>query len=523
MMIACLEQERRQRLAPGEPDAEPICGGGGGGGGGEGDAAALVRALELQGGGAAAAEACAAAAEDFGGIVRARPAAVLRPSAADDVARAVRAAARSGARALTVAARGNGHSVAGQAMAAGGLVLDMRALGPRMHLVSCGGGGLYADVGGGALWGEVLAWGVANCGMAPASWTDYLRLTVGGTLSNGGISGQTFRHGPQISNVAELEIVTADGDSHVCSPSLPPTSSSPPSAASASEVAEGGVRGVRGVRGGRGAAGDAARVGPGPGRLRGGVRVRERARPGQRLALRADPGRVRVRFDPDRIPPDSGPVLYCLELALHYDRRDRDNVDERIGNMLRPLRHVRGLEFAADVSYVDFLSRVNCAEEEARANGTWAAPHPWLNLLVAARDIPGFDREVFKRVLRKGIGGPMLVYPLVKSKWDPRTSVALPNSEVFYLVALLRFTRPYRRAPQRRSWRRRTARSSASADPTATISSSTSPTTTPSPSGPPLRRRMAQIRRAQGPIRSDGPPRPGQQIFPRAHAPPLGS
>ncbi|XP_020113411.1 cytokinin dehydrogenase 11-like, partial [Ananas comosus] len=230
------------------------------------------------------------------------------------------------------------------------------------------------------------------------------------------------------------------------------------------------------------------------------------------------------RFDPDRIPPDSGPVLYCLELALHYDHRDRDNVDERIGNMLRPLRHVRGLEFAADVSYVDFLSRVNCAEEEARANGTWAAPHPWLNLLVAARDIPGFDREVFKRVLRKGIGGPMLVYPLVKSKWDPRTSVALPNSEVFYLVALLRFTRPY-------------------------------------PEGPTAEELVAQNREIIRICRSngydfklylphydtqsewahhfgDGWPRfverkarydpmallaPGQKIFPRAHAPPLGS
>ena len=45
-------------------------------------------------------------------------------------------------------------------------------------------------------------------GLAPKSWTDYLHLTIGGTLSNAGVSGQTFQHGPQISNVMELEIVT---------------------------------------------------------------------------------------------------------------------------------------------------------------------------------------------------------------------------------------------------------------------------------------------------------------------------
>lgn len=85
--------------------------------------------------------------------------------------------------------------------------------------------------------------------------------------------------------------------------------------------------------------------------------------------------------------------------------------------MLGRLRHVRGLEFAADVSYEGFLSRVKRAEEAAKAGGIWeGAPHPWLNLFVAKADIADFDRRVFKRILRRGVGGPMLVYPLVKSK-----------------------------------------------------------------------------------------------------------
>ncbi|CAD6339171.1 unnamed protein product [Miscanthus lutarioriparius] len=49
-------------------------------------------------------------------------------------------------------------------------------------------------------------------------WTDYLHITVGGTLSNGGIGGQAFRHGPQISNVHELDVVTGTGEMISCSP-----------------------------------------------------------------------------------------------------------------------------------------------------------------------------------------------------------------------------------------------------------------------------------------------------------------
>jgi cytokinin dehydrogenase len=39
------------------------------------------------------------------------------------------------------------------------------------------------------------------------SWTDYLYLTMGGTFSNAGVSGQTFRHGLQISSVLQMEVV----------------------------------------------------------------------------------------------------------------------------------------------------------------------------------------------------------------------------------------------------------------------------------------------------------------------------
>jgi cytokinin dehydrogenase len=63
------------------------------------------------------------------------------------------------------------------------------------------------DASGGDLWINILH-ETLKYGLAPKSWTDYLHLTVGGTLSNAGISGQAFKHGPQINNIYQLEVVT---------------------------------------------------------------------------------------------------------------------------------------------------------------------------------------------------------------------------------------------------------------------------------------------------------------------------
>lgn len=152
---------------------------------------------------------------DFGMMNRAQPLAVLHPASAEDVARLVGAAYNS-AHGFTVSARGHGHSINGQAQTTKGVVIEMSGSRGR-QLESEGKLGrllprvsemeMYVDVWGGELWIDVLS-ATLEHGMAPKSWTDYLYLSVGGTLSNAGISGQAFNHGPQISNVHELDVVT---------------------------------------------------------------------------------------------------------------------------------------------------------------------------------------------------------------------------------------------------------------------------------------------------------------------------
>jgi cytokinin dehydrogenase len=117
--------------------------------------------------------------------------------------------------------------------------------------------------------------------------------------------------------------------------------------------------------------------------------------------------------------------------------------------MLRELRYARGLAFVKDVSYVQFLDRVSAGERRLRHDGLWDVAHPWLSLFLPRSRILDFAAGVFHGVLRrravKGGGGPVLVYPMNRGKWDGATSAVLPTvgdgqeeEEVFYTVSILR-------------------------------------------------------------------------------------
>ncbi|KAI4380844.1 hypothetical protein MLD38_006986 [Melastoma candidum] len=415
--------------------------------------------LQLQGTVDFGASSAAMAARDFGGMRSVTPLAVIRPAGSDDVARVVKAALCSGD--LTVAARGNGHSINGQAMSDRGLVVDMRTAEPdRFQILTKGPDGIgYAVVPGGALWEDVLRV-CLTFGYALRSYTDYLGLTVGGTLSNAGVSGQAFRYGPQTSNVTELEVVIGNGDIVPCSERENPelffaalgglgqfgiiTRAKIPL-----QPAPDLVRWVRVVYEDFGSYRRDAewlvtgREGESVDYVEGFIFVNSNDPVNGWPTVAIKPGQL---LDSSQVPDyASHPVLYCLELGFNYRRTDKTStVDKVVGGLLGQLRYVDGLEFQADVTYADFLLRVKVVEKHARANGIWDAPHPWLNMFVSADDISEFDRLIFRDVLKGGVGGPVLVYPLLRSKWDRRTSVVLPESgEVFYLVALLRFALPF--------------------------------------------------------------------------------
>ncbi|CAA3011232.1 cytokinin dehydrogenase 6-like [Olea europaea var. sylvestris] len=386
------------------------------------------------------------AAKDFGNIHHFMPSAVLHPKSVSDISSTIKYIFEMGTTSeLTVAARGSGHSLAGQAQAYRGVVINMKSL--REPEMSFHTGELpYVDVSAGELWINILHESLKR-GLAPKSWTDYLHLTVGGTLSNAGISGQAFRHGPQINNVYELQVVTGKGDVLTCSE-------------------EQNTDLFYGVLGGLGQFGIITRA---------------------RIALETAPKMVKwIRvlysdfsiFSKDQehlISSDTsfdyiegfaiinrtgllnkwrssfnakdplqasqfnseGRILYCLEVAKYFNPGNSDLVDQNIDTLLSELNYIKCTLFLSEVSYVDFLERVHLSEIKLREKGLWEVPHPWLNLLIPRSGIHEFAQEVFGNILADTSNGPVLIYPVNKSSWRNRTSMVTPDEDIFYLVAFL--------------------------------------------------------------------------------------
>ena len=128
----------------------------------------------------------------------------------EDIAEAIRFARQHR---LTVAARGTAHSAGGQTLAPGGLVVAMRSL-ARIGPINLAD--RWIEVEAGALWSEVLAETLVH-GLRPPVIPDWLEMTVGGTLSFGGIGAESFRAGTQTDHVLELEVVTGTGETLCCS------------------------------------------------------------------------------------------------------------------------------------------------------------------------------------------------------------------------------------------------------------------------------------------------------------------
>lgn len=148
------------------------------------------------------------ATRDFGGVACCTPRLVARPGSVAEVVAVIRGAATE---TTDVVARGCGHSTRGESLT-DGIALDMRGM-TTVHRV----GDDRVTVDAGATWREVLETTLPY-GRMPPVLTDYLDLTVGGTLSASGIGGTSHIHGTQAANVIELEAVTPEGEIVTCSP-----------------------------------------------------------------------------------------------------------------------------------------------------------------------------------------------------------------------------------------------------------------------------------------------------------------
>jgi FAD/FMN-containing dehydrogenase len=355
-----------------------------------------------------------AAADDYGHAVHRRPMAVLKPGSIEDVVRLLDFTHRHGIR---VAARGQGHSTQGQAQVRAGVVIDMSTL-AAVHEINAGD----ALVDAGLRWSDLLR-RTLPLRLAPPTLNDYLDLSIGGTLSVGGVGAQAFRRGPQVDNVLELTVVTGRGQLTTCS------------ATQNRELF------------------DAVRAGLG----QFGVIVRAR--------LRLVPALPRTRYY--KATYDELPVFLADLLLLVHDGRF-DTVQGFVNALpgggwnytlevtknfapgrepddaalLAGLRFLPGQQTAEDLSYFDYLNRLAPTVEFLKQIGVWYFPHPWVDLLVPTSRAESFIAGTLAALDPADVGqGPIIVYPYLGNRFTA-PNLRVPAGETFFLFGLLRTAIP---------------------------------------------------------------------------------
>jgi FAD binding domain len=138
----------------------------------------------------------------YGGLEELRPAAIIRPADAAEVARVVTLARGSG---MELAVRSGGHSIAGHSTTDGGIVLDLAdmkglEIDPEQQ-TAWAEAGLTAGEYTAAVGAHGLATGFGDTGS----------VGIGGITLGGGIGFLVRKHGLTIDNLLAAELVTADG------------------------------------------------------------------------------------------------------------------------------------------------------------------------------------------------------------------------------------------------------------------------------------------------------------------------
>lgn len=367
------------------------------------------------------------AAQDFGGIVRRVPRAVVRPTSVEGVVTAVSFCARHR---IPLAVRGTGLTSFGQSLCADGIVLELG----RLSAPPYDGDGDTIWLGAGERWSQVVDRTLLH-GVTVPVLPDYLRLSVGGTLSLGGIGENSFSRGLQSDHVVRLEVVTGAGERLRCSRDERP------------ELF------------------DACRAGFGQCAV---IVAAE---------MKLEPAPAQVTMYNLRCPDHRALLREHRRLAV---AGDFDYLQSSV-DALAPGSHVHGLNVAArhqhagdapappassdlevrkrhSLSYEDYLFRLDNLEPAMRELGVWDVPHPWAYFAVPESHGEAFLGAALEALQRRRDG--RIMGSLFAPSRCSSPLYALPDGEHALHFALLRHAIPPTRArvdalleSNRRLWR----------------------------------------------------------------------
>jgi len=343
---------------------------------------------------------------------------VLEPGSVDDIVRMVGFARQQG---IHIGARGQGHTMFGQSLVEAGVVIDMSALNTDPVVADD-----RVTVRAGVLWRTVLEASFRQ-GLTPPVITGYIGLSVGGTLSVGGVGGTSYRYGAQVDNVLELQVVTGAGRLEKCSPSQQP------------DLFEAALAGL----------GQCAII----------VEATLRLVPAQSNArvfllfypdvptLLADERLLIAdgRFDhvvgyavPAPPPAPANAWAFFIEAARYFTPPAAPDDDALLAGLHFVARSPSPQEPDNDPPYLAFADRVAPLIDFLKANGRIKLPHPWFDVFVPDSNIDDYAGGIVATLTHDDLGPdfPILFIPL-KTAHLTRPLFRVPDEPVAFLFDIL--------------------------------------------------------------------------------------
>lgn len=356
---------------------------------------------------------------DFGHIVRAGVHAVVRPKDPRDVERVVAFANEHGVR---LAVRAGGNSQSGQSVPDAGVSLDVSALAD----VVIDEGELTCRSGPGATWRQIVAASLP-AGLVPPVVPLNLDVTIGGALSAGGFGSSSHLHATAASHVAELCVVTGQGQRVTCSEQLNP------------ELFHAAVAN-------QGRCGVIVEATLRLRRVRGDVHTVSLAYESLPDLL-SDMQRLRDATSPDRVPEYMDAFCASTFLGIQKGERgyqpttkwayslhvayERERAPE-VGAVVAGLRSSRVVKEESD-SLSSFLARFDSRFAAMKQTGAWGQAHPWMECVLSADRAADCIEGALRR-LPPFLGDGQRIFVLPKQRYPKLFALPQASSLVGFAV-----------------------------------------------------------------------------------------
>ena len=149
---------------------------------------------------------------DFGKIAEGKAIGCLFPKTIEDIQLIVKHCKDSD---IPIITRGMSHSASGQCLIKDGIVINIKTLNQVLDIQFDGKNG-YVIAEAGITW-ENLVKATLKVGATPPTLTDWQKLTVGGSISTGGLGFMSYLKGVQADNILTLDVIVASGELIHCS------------------------------------------------------------------------------------------------------------------------------------------------------------------------------------------------------------------------------------------------------------------------------------------------------------------